>query len=88
MQGRGRATVSHNVKAIYQRYMGWFDGNPAHLWEHPPIEQAKRYVVDYGGVAAVIAKAKGYLDNDELRFTATLLNHAIFAEPSSFRPER
>ena len=37
-------SVSHNVKAIYQRYLGWFDGNPAHLWEHPPVEQAKRYV--------------------------------------------
>ena len=31
-------SISHNVKAIYQRYMGWFDGNPAHLWEHPPVE--------------------------------------------------
>ena len=29
-------SVSHNVKAIYQRYMGWFDGNPARLWPHPP----------------------------------------------------
>ena len=37
-------SISHNVKAIYQRYMGWFDGNPAHLWEHPPVEQARRYV--------------------------------------------
>ena len=34
-------SVSHNVKAIYQRYMGWFDGNPAHLWEHPPVEAAQ-----------------------------------------------
>ncbi len=33
-------SVSHNVKAIYQRYLGWFDGNPAHLWQHPPVEQA------------------------------------------------
>ena len=44
---RGReyyGSISHNTKAIYQRYMGWFDGNPAHLWEHPPVEQARRYV--------------------------------------------
>ena len=34
-------SVSHNVKAVYQRYMGWFDGNPAHLWEHPPVESAR-----------------------------------------------
>ncbi|MCU1642782.1 MAG: Alkyl/aryl-sulfatase (Bacterially-derived sulfatase 1) [Nocardia sp.] len=76
-------SVSHNVKAIYQRYMGWFDGNPAHLWEHPPVEQAKRYVVDYGGVEAVIAKAQGYIESGDVRFAATLLNHAIFAEPTN-----
>jgi alkyl sulfatase BDS1-like metallo-beta-lactamase superfamily hydrolase len=35
-------SVSHNVKAIYQRYMGWYDGNPAHLWQHPPVEAATR----------------------------------------------
>jgi alkyl sulfatase BDS1-like metallo-beta-lactamase superfamily hydrolase len=35
---------SHDVKGIYQRHMGWFDGNPAHLWEHPPVAEAKRYV--------------------------------------------
>jgi alkyl sulfatase BDS1-like metallo-beta-lactamase superfamily hydrolase len=37
-------SVSHNVKAIYQRYMGWYDGNPARLWQHPPVEAAKRYI--------------------------------------------
>ena len=42
-------SISHNTKAIYQRYMGWFDGNPAHLWEHPPVEQARRYVEFMGG---------------------------------------
>ena len=40
-------SVSHNVKAVYQRYMGWFDGNPAHLWEHTPVESARRYVEVY-----------------------------------------
>ncbi|WP_084161472.1 alkyl/aryl-sulfatase [Nocardia sp. BMG51109] len=74
-------STSHNVKAVYQRYMGWFDGNPAHLWEHPPVEQAKRYVADYGGVDAVVAKGRAYLDDGDLRFAATLLNHAVFAEP-------
>ena len=43
-------SVSHNVKAIYQRYMGWFDGNPASLWELPPVESATRYVDCMGGV--------------------------------------
>ena len=51
-------SVSHNVKAIYQRYLGWFDGNPASLWEHPPVESATRYVDCMGGASAVIAKAQ------------------------------
>ncbi len=51
-------SISHNTKAIYQRYMGWFDGNPAHLWEHPPVEQARRYVEFMGGAEAVLEKAR------------------------------
>ncbi|WP_280479943.1 alkyl/aryl-sulfatase [Nocardia cyriacigeorgica] len=76
-------SLNHNVKAIYQRYMGWFDGNPAHLWEHPPVEMAARYVADYGGVEAVVAKARDYAAGGDLRFAATLLNHAIFAQPDN-----
>ena len=41
-------SVSHNVKAIYQRYIGWYDGNPANLWPHPPVEAARRYVDGHG----------------------------------------
>ncbi|WP_327147262.1 alkyl/aryl-sulfatase [Nocardia sp. NBC_01329] len=74
-------STSHNVKAIYQRYMGWYDGNPAHLWEHPPVALAQRYVADYGGIDALVAKAREYADSGDLRFAATLLNHAVFAEP-------
>lgn len=74
-------SISHNVKAVYQRYMGWFDGNPAHLWEHPPEEQAQRYVECMGGVDEVVRKAEAYRDEGDLRFAATLLDHAVFAEP-------
>jgi len=74
-------SLSHNVKAVYQRYLGWFDGNPAHLWEHPPVETARRYVADYGGVDALVAKGREYADRDDLRFAVTLLDHAVFAEP-------
>ena len=74
-------SVSHNVKAIYQRYMGWFDGNPAHLWEHPPEEAARRYVDCLGGVDAVVSKGGQYTDSGDLRFAAELLNHAVFADP-------
>ncbi|MGN9841463.1 alkyl/aryl-sulfatase [Nonomuraea sp. H19] len=73
-------STSHNVKAIYQRYLGWFDGNPAHLWEHPPRESAVRYVECLGGGSAVVAFARRYIQENDLRFAAQLLNHAVFAD--------
>jgi alkyl sulfatase BDS1-like metallo-beta-lactamase superfamily hydrolase len=73
-------SVSHNVKAIYQRYLGWFDGNPASLWQHPPVERATRYVDAFGGAETVVAKARQYIDQDDLRFAAELLNHVVFAD--------
>lgn len=74
-------SVSHNVKAIYQRYLGWYDGHPASLWEHPPAETAKRYAECMGGVDAMVAKAGSYADDSDLRFAAQLLKHAVFADP-------
>ncbi|MGB0099960.1 MAG: alkyl sulfatase dimerization domain-containing protein [Nocardioides sp.] len=74
-------SVSHNVKAIYQRYLGWFDGNPAHLWEHPPVQKAERYVEAIGGVEAVVEKARAAFDGGDFRWAAELANHAVFARP-------
>ncbi len=74
-------SVSHNVKAIYQRYIGWFDGNPATLWQHPPAESSVRYVDCMGGPAAVIARAEEYAERGDLRFSAELLNRVVFADP-------
>lgn len=74
-------SVSHNVKAIYQRYIGWFDGNPATLWQYPPVESALRYVECMGGTDEVIAKAQGYADRGDLRFAAELLDRVVFADP-------
>ncbi|MGD1219154.1 MULTISPECIES: alkyl/aryl-sulfatase [Streptomyces] len=76
-------SVSHNVKAVYQRYMGWYDGNPAHLWEHPPVELARRYVDVAGGPEQTLAKARTYAEAGDLRFAATLLLHAVFADPEN-----
>lgn len=76
-------SVSHNVKGIYQRYLGWFDGNPAHLWELPPVEEATRWVELLGGPDATLARARDLADAGDLRFAATLLNHAVFATPGS-----
>ncbi|MGD3106008.1 alkyl/aryl-sulfatase [Streptomyces sp. YGL11-2] len=81
-------SLSHNVKAIYQRYLGWFDGNPAHLWEHPPAEQARRYVDILGGVEATVDAGKRYAADGDLRFAATLLDHAVFAAPQNLRARR
>ncbi len=74
-------SVSHNVKAIYQRYMGWFDGNPARLWPHPPREQAERYVAAIGGVERVVELARQAYDDGDFRWAATLLDHAVFTDP-------
>jgi alkyl sulfatase BDS1-like metallo-beta-lactamase superfamily hydrolase len=74
-------SVSHNVKAIYQRYMGWFDGNPARLWPHPPAELATRYVAALGGVDEVVELARTAYEEGDLRWAATLLDHAVFDSP-------
>lgn len=73
-------SVSHNVKAIYQRYMGWFDGNPARLWPHPPKPLAERYVAAIGGVDRVVELAQQAYDEGDYRWAATLLDHAVFAD--------
>lgn len=75
-------SLSHNVKAIYQRYMGWFDGNPAHLWEHTPEERAKRYM-DLIGVDKAVAAGEAAFKKGDFRWAAEILNHAVFADPSN-----
>ncbi|NUS23926.1 MAG: MBL fold metallo-hydrolase [Streptomyces sp.] len=74
-------SVSHGVKAIYQRYMGWFDGNPAHLWQHPPQAQGERYVRALGGADRATETARGFADEGDLRFAAELASHVVFADP-------
>jgi alkyl sulfatase BDS1-like metallo-beta-lactamase superfamily hydrolase len=74
-------SLSHNVKAIYQRYLGWFDGNPARLWQHPPTERATRYVTAMGGIDQVVALARTAVEAGDLRWAAEILDHAVFAEP-------
>ena len=74
-------SVSHNVKAIYQRYMGWYDGNPARLWQHPPEPAAARYVEFMGGADEAVAKARGSFEAGDLRWAAQVLDHVVFAQP-------
>ncbi|WP_186246037.1 alkyl/aryl-sulfatase [Mycobacterium simulans] len=73
-------SVNHNVKAVYQRYMGWFDGNPARLWPHPPEALAPRYVEALGGIDRVVELARAAFGSGDFRWAATLLDHAIFTD--------
>jgi alkyl sulfatase BDS1-like metallo-beta-lactamase superfamily hydrolase len=76
-------TVSHNSKAVYQRYLGWFDGNPAHLHPHPPVEAATRYVEFMGGVDAVLEKAQDSFARGDYRWVVEVVNHVVFADPDN-----
>lgn len=73
-------TLRHNVKAVYQRYLGWFDGNPAHLDPHEPAEAASRYVEYMGGGDAVVEKARRSYAEGDYRWVAEVLNHVVFAD--------
>ncbi len=75
-------SVSHNVKAIYQRYMGWFDGNPAKLWPHPPEEAGRRYVELAGGPERLLANAQRAYEDGDFRWAAEVLSHLVFADPA------
>jgi len=72
-------SVSHNVKAVYQRYMGWYDGNPANLWPHPPEALATRYVAAMGGRDAALAVARTAWDDGDYRWCAEVGRHMVFA---------
>lgn len=69
------------MKAVYQRYMGWFDGNPAHLWQHPPQAQGERYVRALGGAKKALEAAREFAAEGDLRFAAALASHIVFATP-------
>lgn len=76
-------TVSHNVKAVYQRYLGWFDANPANLHPLPPVETAAKVVEYMGGADAVLARARADFDAGEYRWVAQVVNNIVFADPSN-----
>lgn len=76
-------TLSHNVKAVYQRYFGWYDGNPAHLHPLPPTEAGKRYVEFMGGADNLLQMAQKAYDGGEFRWVAEVVNHLVFADPEN-----
>lgn len=76
-------TLSHNSKAQYQLYFGWFDGNPANLHALPPAAEAKQYVEYMGGSAAILEKVQTDINEGNYRWAATILNKVVFAEPKN-----
>ena len=74
--------LSHNVRAVYQRYLSWYDGNPARLDPLPPSDAGARYVAAMGGADSVVAIARQAFDDGEYRWAAQLLDHVVFADPS------
>ncbi|HIF92363.1 MAG TPA: MBL fold metallo-hydrolase [Myxococcales bacterium] len=76
-------TVSHNSKATYQLYLGFFDGNPANLNPHPPEQAGRRYVELAGGAEALLDHARVAYDRGDYRWVAEVVKHLVFAEPSN-----
>ena len=76
-------TVSHNSKATYQLYLGFFDGNPANLNPHPPEQAGRRYVELAGGAQALLAHARAAYDRGDYRWVAEVVKHLVFADPKN-----
>jgi len=76
-------TVRHNTRAVYQAYLGWYDGNPSHLNPLPPEEAAANYIDLMGGAEAVLARAQDSFDEGDYRWVAELLDRLVFAEPGN-----
>ena len=82
--GRGYyGTLKHNSRAVYQRYMGWYSGNPSDLDVLPPVEAAKKYVAYMGGSNKILKRAKKDFAAGEYRWLAMALKHVVFAEPNN-----
>lgn len=76
-------SISHNVKATYVLYLGWFNGNPATLHPLPPVEASKRYVEFMGGAEAVLNKARSDYEKGDFRWVAQVVSHVVFADPNN-----
>lgn len=76
-------TVSHNARAVYNKYLGFFDGNPAHINPLPPEDAARRYVDFMGGADELLAKARVAYAAADYRWVAEVVNHLVFAEPGN-----
>ncbi len=76
-------SVNHNSKAVYQRYLGFFDGNPSNLHRLPPEEAGKKYVELAGGPNALLDHAREAFEQGQYRWVAEVTNHLVFADPAN-----
>lgn len=76
-------TLKHNVKAIYQKYMGWYDANPVHLDELEPTEYAKKLVEYLGDADEVLEMAKSDYEKGEYQWVAQITNTLVYADPEN-----
>jgi alkyl sulfatase BDS1-like metallo-beta-lactamase superfamily hydrolase len=76
-------TLNHDMKATYQRYFGWWDGNPANFNPLPPEQSAPKYVALAGGADKLLAAGRAALKAGDYRWAAELLNKLVFAEPGN-----
>ena len=76
-------TVNHNAKAVYQRYLGWYSGDPADLHPLPPEESAQRYVQYMGGADKILAQASKSYAQGDYRWVAQVVKHVVYADPSN-----
>ncbi len=74
-------TVHHNVRAVYVKYLGYFDGNPASLYPLPPSEAGRRYLAYMGGADAIVEKARQSFAEGDYRWVVEVLNHVMMTEP-------
>jgi alkyl sulfatase BDS1-like metallo-beta-lactamase superfamily hydrolase len=76
-------TLRHNAKAVYQKYLGWYDANPANLNPLPPVDYAKKTVQYMGGADAVVARAREDFRKGEYRWVASAMSQVVYADPSN-----
>ncbi len=76
-------SVNHNIKAVYNYYLGWFDANPANLHPLPPVPAGVKFVEYAGGAEDLLAKAGADFEAGEYRWVAEAVNHLVFADPDN-----
>ncbi|WP_316184999.1 alkyl/aryl-sulfatase [Bradyrhizobium sp. SZCCHNRI1003] len=76
-------TLSHNAKAVYQFYLGWYDANPADLNPLPRSESAKKTIDYMGGADAVLARAQEDFKAGQYRWVASIMSQLVFADPEN-----